>query len=538
MSDGNPLVADRVDTTSAFAGAFLLQDVEDIANSVSSGDWAAGALAVASTALDTVGALIDPIGTLIANGLGWVLDHIEPLKSWFNDFTGDAAEVASFSGTWGNTSAYLAQLADGYQGLLPQLDGMAGETIDAYLAHANTLIAHLRGASDWSNAMATGLQIASTLVQMVHDIVRDVISQLVGSAISAAATTAATIGFGAPAAMAQFGMKVAGLVAKVGRVISKVLDALTTLLRKLGPLGRGVASVTEFLAKLLRGAPGGHHTTPLDETGHTPTRPTGDSGGGSGGSGGRGSSEGGSGGAGGGSGGRPDRLTLQEQSGPLPRAEGPLYADPTLTKGDGWTRVSDENVSPRDYGLPQTEHGHPGERFELPDAPNPKVQDLMLHPDVKYGWDEHGVPLDRDGWNSRFTQPDSPDGEPGGVRWPGNDGAVNGSRVQYDDMDSLLRDYPEMRNLDRIGTPGGEYLTVRGTPFEQRGLTPGHAGFDYHEYDIVGTLPPHIKPEISVVAPANGFPGGGWQLRFLDTNTGKWIPAGQLKSPYGVLSEQ
>ncbi|MFK4791845.1 hypothetical protein, partial [Microbacterium sp. ZW T5_56] len=293
MSDGNPLVADRVDTTSAFAGAFLLQDVEDVAHSISSGDWAAGALAVASTALDTVGALIDPIGTLIANGLGWVLDHIEPLKSWFNDFTGDAAEVASFSGTWSNTSAYLAQLADGYQGLLPQLDGMAGETIDAYLVHANTLIAHLRGASDWSNAIATGLQIASTLVQMVHDVVRDVISQLVGSAISAAATTAATIGFGAPVAMAQFGMKVAALVAKVGRVISKVLDALTTFLRGLGPLGRGIASVIELLGKLLPGAPSGHHSTPLDATGHPHARPTG-----SGGGGGTGGSGGGSGGSG------------------------------------------------------------------------------------------------------------------------------------------------------------------------------------------------------------------------------------------------
>ncbi|MFK4788672.1 hypothetical protein [Microbacterium sp. ZW T5_56] len=255
MSEGNPLVAAPQDNTSAFAGAFLLQDAEDIANAISSGDWGAGALAVASTALDTAGAIIDPIGTLIANGLGWVLDHIEPLKSWFNDFTGDAAEVASFSGTWANTGGYLAQLADGYHGLLPQLDGMAGETIDAYLAHANTVIAHLRGASDWSSAMATGLQIASTLVQMVHDIVRDVISQLVGSAISAAATTAATIGFGAPAAMAQFGVKVSALVAKVGRIIPKVLDALAELQRLLRKLGPAIESAIQKITQLAHRGP-------------------------------------------------------------------------------------------------------------------------------------------------------------------------------------------------------------------------------------------------------------------------------------------
>lgn len=230
-------------------------------------------------------------------------------------------------------------------------------------------------------------------------------------------------------------------------------------------------------------------------------------------------------------------MTLQEQSGPLPRAEGPLYADPTLTKGDGWTRVSDENVSPQDYGLPQAEHGHPGERFEPSEAPTPEVQELMLHPEVKYGWDEHGVPLDEHGWNSRFAYPDSPDGKPGGVRWPGNDGAVNGSRVQYDDMDSLLRDYPEMRNLDRIGRTSGEYLSVRGTPFEQRGLTPGHAAYEYREYGVTGSLPSHIKPEISIIAPANGFPGGGWQIRFLDTSTGKWVSVEDLAGEdYGVLA--
>ncbi|WP_433674825.1 hypothetical protein [Microbacterium gorillae] len=255
MSDGNPLVADRVDTTSAFAGAFLLQDGEDLANAISSGDWAAGALAVTSTALDTVGAIIDPIGTLIANGLGWVLDHIEPLKSWFNDFTGDAAEVASFSGTWGNTSGYIAQLADTYQGTLSQLDDMAGEGIDAYVGYANAVIANLRAAGEWSNAIAVGLQIASTLVQAVHDIVRDVLSQLVGSAISAAATTAATIGFGAPVAMAQFGTKVAALVAKVSRVITKVLDALTQLLRRLEPLIRNIGEVyRKFIAFIKRAA--------------------------------------------------------------------------------------------------------------------------------------------------------------------------------------------------------------------------------------------------------------------------------------------
>lgn len=101
----NSLVADVVDNTSAISDAYLLQDANDIAQTITSGDWAAGALAITSGALNTIGAMIDPLGTFIANGLGWVLDHVEPLKTWFNDFTGDAAEVASFSTTWMNVSS-------------------------------------------------------------------------------------------------------------------------------------------------------------------------------------------------------------------------------------------------------------------------------------------------------------------------------------------------------------------------------------------------------------------------------------------------
>ena len=197
MTPGNPLTAGPVDDTSAVSGAFLLQDAEDVANAITSGDWGAGALAVASSALDTVGALLDPIGTLIANGLGWVLDHIEPLKSWFNDFTGDAAEVAAFSQTWTNVSNHLHAVGAEYQSSLRDVRELSGAAVDAYLAHAGGVINHLRGAGNWAGAVATGLQLASTLVRMVHDIVRDVISQLVGSAISMAVTTAATVGFGA-----------------------------------------------------------------------------------------------------------------------------------------------------------------------------------------------------------------------------------------------------------------------------------------------------------------------------------------------------
>lgn len=90
--------------------------------------------------------------------------------------------------------------------------------------------------------------------------------------------------------------------------------------------------------------------------------------------------------------------------------------------------------------------------------------------------------------------------------------------MHYDDLSALLADYPEFGRLDRIGGWGGDYLTVQGTIFEQRGLTPGHRAMDYSDFDLATSLPPGVKVEVSVVDEALGYGGGGWQIRFFRTS--------------------
>ncbi len=78
--------------------------------------------------------------------------------------------------------------------------------------------------------MATGLQIASTIVQVVHDLVRDILSQLVGSAISWATQAVVTVGFATPWIITQVSTRVASWTAKIS-------SKLTGLLRSCGKLG-------------------------------------------------------------------------------------------------------------------------------------------------------------------------------------------------------------------------------------------------------------------------------------------------------------
>ena len=81
MSETNPLVAERADNTSPLAGTFLIEDGEALLKAIESKDWLAGGLAMVSGTFDAAAMASDPIGTFIAMGLGWVIDHVEPFTS-------------------------------------------------------------------------------------------------------------------------------------------------------------------------------------------------------------------------------------------------------------------------------------------------------------------------------------------------------------------------------------------------------------------------------------------------------------------------
>ncbi len=236
------LVAAPVDTATPFSGAGLLDSGSQLVAAIESGDWVEGGMAAFSAAADTIAAVSDPLGSLIAAGLGWLIDHFEPLKGWFNDLTGDAGEVQAFAQTWTNIQKQLQLSGDELSRILGDVDELAGEAMDAYRRFQQDSAQHLHGAAAWAGAMATGLGIASTIVQVVHDIVRDVLSQLVGSAISWASEAVLTLGLATPWIVEQVSTRVASWVAKIGlkmtalvrsvKALSKLLDELRDLLRQ------------------------------------------------------------------------------------------------------------------------------------------------------------------------------------------------------------------------------------------------------------------------------------------------------------------
>ncbi|TFV96640.1 glycohydrolase toxin TNT-related protein [Orlajensenia leifsoniae] len=264
----NSLVAASVDMSTPFSGTFLLEDGEALVQAIQSGDWVSGGLAAFSAIADTVAAVMDPLGSLIAAGLGWIMEHLEPLKGWLNDLTGDAGEVAGFAATWANIGASLAASGDNLVSVLGDLDASEGDAIDAYRRFQQETAEHLRAAGGWAEAIGVGMNIAATIVKIVHDLTRDAIAQIVGSVISYAATLVITLGTATPLIISQATSRVSSLSARIGKTVTRLLESAKQLTKLIDQLATLFKRFDAAAGRMLPGT-----KTPAIPSSKTPTIP-------------------------------------------------------------------------------------------------------------------------------------------------------------------------------------------------------------------------------------------------------------------------
>ena len=255
MPETNPLVAQRKDTTTPLAGTFLLEDGEALVQAINDKDWVAGGLAVLGGAFDAAAAVSDPIGTLIAMGLGWVLDHVQPFNTWLEQLTGDADQVKAHAATWKNVQKHLQATAEAMASYVTtDLADMNGRTITAYQGAAGDITRVINAAGTWAGAIGTALEVTAFIVQFVHDFVRDAISEVVGSILSYAAELIATFGLAWPIVAEQIATRIASLIGQVGRNVKNLVTSARNLVKKLTDL--------KTLFKNL-----GHHSDDLGDAG-------------------------------------------------------------------------------------------------------------------------------------------------------------------------------------------------------------------------------------------------------------------------------
>jgi uncharacterized protein YukE len=225
MVSTTTLVATTASSRTAWTGSSLADGFQGLHQSVSSGSWVDGLLAGGSFALDAAATVLDPFSALLANGLGWAMEHFEPLRAVLDKLAGIPDIIVAHAETWNNMAGALQTMADDlYAGLASDLPDWSGSAAEGYQSLMVNNVDGLGGLSVLASTLSSATQAAGNLVSFTRDIVRDLIADLVARVIVWAAEAVFVVTI--PVVAAQ----IASAVLKwAGRILGYTTALITSL---------------------------------------------------------------------------------------------------------------------------------------------------------------------------------------------------------------------------------------------------------------------------------------------------------------------
>ncbi|WP_444947451.1 WXG100 family type VII secretion target [Micromonospora ureilytica] len=251
----NPLVVQRHDSTQWYTGLGLVEDVADTVSGIESGSWIDSTIGGVATSMDALATVLDPLGSLVSWGVGWLLEHVKPLSDALDWLAGDPNQIDAYASTWRNVAKQSADAAADLQtAISSQLTEWVGASASAYRAHMSGQVRAMEGIARAAGGIASLVEGAGLLVALVRELVRDLIADFV-SVLAVRlplwlAEAGATLGLATPLVISQVSSLVAKWAARIGRLIS----ALISSLRRLAPLLRRLSDLIDELNGLLRRA--------------------------------------------------------------------------------------------------------------------------------------------------------------------------------------------------------------------------------------------------------------------------------------------
>ncbi|WBC15869.1 hypothetical protein O7600_03235 [Micromonospora sp. WMMA1998] len=263
----NPLVATATDTgPSAWAGVWICEDIELIAQGVRSGSWIDGSLGVVSAGLDALALVSDPAGALLQYGIAWLIEHVRPLSEALDWLAGDPAEITAHAQTWRNVAASLGEdAAELAHAVRTEVAGWTGTAATGYRRWAGEQQQAITGLAQGAEAMAAITEGAAGLVAAVRLLVRDAIAACVSRLIVYATELVATAGLATPLVVEQVTTTVASWAARIARLVRGLLASLRRLMPEVRRLGDLIEKLKEALGRLIpRRPPEGSGNGPSD----------------------------------------------------------------------------------------------------------------------------------------------------------------------------------------------------------------------------------------------------------------------------------
>ncbi|MEU8377400.1 WXG100 family type VII secretion target [Micromonospora sp. NPDC048894] len=269
---GNPLVATASDAgPSAWAGIWICEDIELIAQGVRTGSWIDGSLGVVSAGLDALALVSDPVGALLQYGIAWLIEHVKPLSEALDWLAGDPAQITAHAQTWRNVAAALrADAVELTHAVRTEVAGWGGDAGTAYRAWAAGQHQAITGLARGADTLAAATEGAAGLVAAVRLLVRDAIAACVSRLIVYAGELLATGGLATPWVVEQVTTLVGSWAARIARLLRGLLASLRRLLPELRRLGDLIEKLKQALGRLRNGGSRGEGPLPAEKGAASP----------------------------------------------------------------------------------------------------------------------------------------------------------------------------------------------------------------------------------------------------------------------------
>ncbi|MFT7868225.1 MULTISPECIES: hypothetical protein [Amycolatopsis] len=233
--------SDLFNSDNASAGAGFFEAAIGLDKAVKEHDKVAIGIGSAGMALETIGLVLDPIGSLLTAGIGWLIEHITILRWPLDILMGDPIGIAAASEALTAEKKKLEQWsADHQQALDKLLKEWSGQAADAFKKDMDAVTDQLGALGGYLDEAGKNMKIAGGIVGAFRGILRDLIAMLLATIIKGALIAAAL-------APVTFGASIAIFI---GTTIGTVATALGKIGAKLAQLAKKLGDLLQALTKL------------------------------------------------------------------------------------------------------------------------------------------------------------------------------------------------------------------------------------------------------------------------------------------------
>jgi hypothetical protein len=189
------------------------------------------AYTAAGAGLDTLGAIDDPLESLLSAGAGWLIEHVWFLHEPLDALAGDPTQITAQAQTWHKVGAELGAVAQDHRTAAAALSAWEGPAGDGYRGAVGRFGGALEQAGRDATQLADLILTTGAQVGTVRALIRDQIAEWGGKAIEyiVLAGIGALVSFGGAlgAGAIQLILSAIDLANDLMRQVRRLLDSLT-----------------------------------------------------------------------------------------------------------------------------------------------------------------------------------------------------------------------------------------------------------------------------------------------------------------------